>query len=190
VRATHGDFAPTETMLAGGDDVRLQLVVGGGIEGDLRDGRGGVPQAASLELLVDGRTQPLTLHGGRFTATGVRAGRVVLAARAPGYVPARLEVEVPPGDRPGDLTARDLRVTLERGGVISGNVRGDDGEPVSGAHVAAGAANGRTDARGFFRLDGVVPGRLHVTASEGARRAGEDVEVRADDESRVELTLR
>jgi Carboxypeptidase regulatory-like domain len=61
---------------------------------------------------------------------------------------------------------------------------------VSGAQVAAGAANGRTDGRGWFRLDGVAAGRVRVTASDGARHAADEVEVRADDESRVELTLR
>jgi Carboxypeptidase regulatory-like domain len=127
VRATHLDFAPAEVTLGAGEEAQLQLVPGGGIEGELRDARGGVPAGAVVELSVDGRSQALALRGGRFVATGVRAGRVLLSARAPGCVPARLEVEVPPGDRPGDLTARDLRMVLERGGVVSGSVRGDDG---------------------------------------------------------------
>jgi len=97
---------------------------------------------------------------------------------------------VPPGDRPRDLTVRDLRLGLERGGVITGDVHGDDGQPVPGALVSAGAANCRTDGRGGFRLDGVAAGRARVQASDGGRRATEEVEVRADEESRVELTLR
>jgi hypothetical protein len=191
VRGSHADFAPAEVAaVEAGEDARLQLVPGGGVEGELRDSRNGqVPPGAVLELSADGQRRVLPLRDGRFVATGVRAGRVVLLAHAPGYVPLHKDVEVPAGDRPHDVTAREVRLELEPGGVLTGRVRGDNGDGVPGAQITAGAANGRTDSRGEFRLDGVAAGRVRVAASESGRRAAEEVDVRAGEESRVELTL-
>jgi hypothetical protein len=187
VRASRTDFAPTEMAgVTAGDEARLQLLPGGGIEGQLDDSRGArLPEATVLELGVDGHAQRVLVREGRFEVTGIRAGRVTLSARAPGYVPLHHTLEVPAGDRPRDFTVRDLRLTLERAGIISGSVRGDDG-PLAGAQISAGAANCRTDGRGEFRLEGVAPGRVPLLVN--GRRADE-VEVRADEESRVDLTI-
>jgi hypothetical protein len=192
VRVTHADFAPTETQLPEDNEAQLQLLPGGGIEGELRDPRSGrLPVGATLQLTVDGRVQNLPLSpDGKFQVTGVRSGRVSVSAKAPGYATLQRDFEVPPGDRPRDLTLRDLRLELERGGTVIGSVRSDDGDAVAGAQITAGAARARSDSRGEFRLEGVAPGRVRVGASEGGRRGFEEVEVRGDEESRTEITIR
>jgi hypothetical protein len=111
-------------------------------------------------------------------------------ALAPGYVSTVKEVDLPPGERPREVTVRDLMLELERGGVVLGQVRDDDGQPVVGARVTVGPLRARSDGRGEFRLDGVAAGRVRVEAEEGGRRASDEVEVRADDESHVELRLK
>ncbi|HZS39919.1 MAG TPA: carboxypeptidase-like regulatory domain-containing protein [Polyangia bacterium] len=199
VRVEHPDYAPlSDQVAAPADDVRLQLDPGAGVSGELRDARsGGVPAGARLELSTGGVARPLALSRGRFEATGLPAGRATLSAGAPGYVPWSRELELVSGERPRELTLRDLTVELERGGAIAGTVVDDDGQPAAGAQLSvvlpgagSGAgARGRSDARGEFRLDGLPSGRLRVRAEFGGRRAEELVEVRADDESRVELRL-
>jgi len=80
---------------------------------------------------------------------------------------------------------------LPRGGTVTGRVRDDHGDAVADAAVAVGALRARTDRDGNFRIDGVLPGTARVVADKpGAGVAADDVEVRAGDESRVELRLR
>jgi hypothetical protein len=190
VTVTHADFAPVSLELGPGDAARIQLLVGGGIDGDVRDARlGGVPAGVRLELVANGKSRPIAIDRGRFVATAVPPGRATLRASAPGYVPWAREVEVPAGTRPGDLTVRDLRVELERGGTVSGRIRDDDGAPVAGVTITAGSSVVRSDADGNFRLDGVAPGRVRVHSDRGALTAVEEVEVRPNDESRIELRL-
>jgi hypothetical protein len=192
VRVSHPDFAPVEIAeLAPADDAQLQLMPGAGLSGQVSDARSGqVPSGVALELIVDGRSRPLPLSRGRFEATGLRAGTVTLRASAPGYVGLSRVLELPPGDRPREVTLRDVAVELERGGTVSGVVIDDDGAPVVSVPVSCGTAHGRTDGRGEFRLDGVAPGALRVEVRRGDLHADAEVEVRADDETRVELRLR
>jgi protocatechuate 3,4-dioxygenase beta subunit len=193
VVVTHADFAPaTFEAVAPTDDARLALAPGGGIDGDVRDARlGGVPPAVRLELRVAGSVRLLPVErDGRFSATAVPAGRATLAASAPGYVTLAREIDVIAGDRPHDVTVRDVRIELERGGTIVGRVRDDHGDPVADAAVTAGGLRARSDRDGNFRLDSVAAGRVRVLVEKGGVSAGDDVEVRASDESRVELRLR
>jgi hypothetical protein len=48
----------------------------------------------------------------------------------------------------------------------------------------------RSDREGQFRVDGVAAGRARVSMERDGAAAGEDVDVRAGDESRVDLRLR
>ena len=60
-----------------------------------------------------------------------------LLVRAPGHVPAR-----PPGERMGATLPHDIgAVTLRPGLAVEGTVRGVDGRPIEGAHLAFGQAD-------------------------------------------------
>ena len=158
----------------------------------MRDARlGGVPPGARLDLTVaGGARRPLPLVGGRFRADALPAGRVTLTAAAPGYVTTTREIEVVAGDRLHDVTTRDVRIEMERGGVVTGRVRDDRGDPVADVTIAAAGLRARSDREGLFRLDGVPPGRVRVSAEKGGTGASEELEVRAGDETRAELRLR
>jgi protocatechuate 3,4-dioxygenase beta subunit len=197
VTVSHPDFAPAILEdVAAGDDFRAQLQPGGGVDGEVRDARtGGAPAAARVELSVGGgKARLLPVVGGRFSATSLPPGRVTLTVTAPGYVTWSRPLDVAGSDRLHEVTARDVRVELERGGSIRGHLRDDHGDPVAGAAVvvASGGARlaARSDRDGDFRVDGVAAGRARVSVEHEGAVAAEDVDVRADDESRVELRLR
>jgi protocatechuate 3,4-dioxygenase beta subunit len=193
VVVTHADFAPaTFDAVAPTADARFTMTPGGGIDGEVRDARlGGVPAGLRLELTTAGqKPQLVPVQAGRFSVTALPAGRATLTAAAPGYVTLVRDVEVVAGDRIHDVTVRDLRLELDRGGLVTGNVRDDRGDPAADAAVAVGPAHTRTDREGNFRVDGVAPGRVRVTAEKGGATETEEAEVRAGDESRVELRLR
>ena len=192
VVVSHADFAPaTFEGVAPTSDARLALSPGGGVDGDVRDARlGGVPAGVRLEVIAGGKTQLVPLQGGRFSVTALPAGRVTLTAAAPGYVTVTRDVDIGAGDRLHDVTVRDVRIELERGGIVVGRARDDRGDAVADAIVAAGGLRARTDRDGNFRVDGVPPGRARVTAEKAGASAADDVEVRGGEESRVELRLR
>lgn len=193
VVVAHADFAPaTFDAVAPTSEARLPLVPGGGIEGEVRDARlGGVPPGLRLELAAGGKTQPLPVQGGRFTGTALPVGRATLTASAPGYVTVTRDVDVTGGDRLHDVTVHDVVIELPRGGTVAGRVRDDHGDAVADAAVAVGTLRARTDRDGNFRIDGVLPGAARVVAEKpGSGVAADDVEVRAGDESRVDLRLR
>jgi carboxypeptidase family protein len=79
---------------------------------------------------------------------------------------------------------------MERGGVVTGRVRDDHGDPVADATIGVAGLRARSDRDGVFRLDGVPPGRVRISAEKGALAAAEELDVRAGDESRAELRLR
>ncbi len=192
VKVTSPDFAPLLVEdVAPGDDARFALLTGGGLAGEVRDARtGALPDGARVELIDGSATRPLPLKRGHFEATGLPAGKQTLSASAPGYVTVTREVEVPAGDHPREVTVRDLTIDLDRGGAILGHARGADGDPLAGAPITCGALHTRTDARGDFRLDGVPPGSATVRLDSGTHHVSETVELRAGDDSRVELRLR
>ena len=65
------------------------------------------------------------------------ARELQLLVRAPGHVPAR-----PPGERMGATLPHDIgAVTLRPGLAVEGTVRGVDGRPIEGAHLAFGQAD-------------------------------------------------
>ena len=105
-------------------------------------------------------TKQTTSDGdGRFAVPGLRAGVVVLAVDARGFVALRdvtAAVPLPPGE--------EVTVRLERGATLEGRVVTTEGEPVPETRVLAGPAAGVADAEGRFRVEGVAPGPQLVEA--------------------------
>jgi hypothetical protein len=142
-------------------------------------------RAMSMEGRGGGVTS--TDNEGRFEIRELVAGRYNLSATKGGYVQGQYG-QRRPGDpgTPIDLgegqTAEKVNFILSRGGVISGKVVDDGGEPVAGTMVAAmryqfmagsrrlvpGSGEGgtdRTDDQGGFRLYGLPPGDYYVSAN-------------------------
>ncbi len=124
---------------------------------------------------------------GRFEIKELPAGRYNITATKGGYVTGqfgqrRAGEPGTPIDLGDGQTAEKVNFTLSRGGVISGRVVDDGGEPVSGTMVSAvryqfvagtrrlvpGGGEGgsdRTDDQGGFRLYGLPPGDYFVSAN-------------------------
>jgi len=101
-------------------------------------------------------------------------------------------IDVPVGDRPGAITARDQRFELERGATLAGVVRDRFGSRLAGAKVTVrrrgagdqddATATARTDADGTFRIDDTPTGDLDVTVDLDQLHGGTTLTLRPGDE--------
>ncbi|MDP2319261.1 MAG: carboxypeptidase-like regulatory domain-containing protein [Acidobacteriota bacterium] len=126
---------------------------------------------------AEGNFEIKELPAGRYTITATKGGFVTgqFGQRRPGE--AGTPIELVDGQ-----TADKVNFVLARGGVISGRILDDGGDPVSGTQVAAmrfqfmagtrrlvpgggEGSNDRTDDQGGFRLYGLPPGDYFVSAS-------------------------
>lgn len=149
---------------------------------------------------------------GRFQVSGLPAGAYTISARKTGYVDAMFgqrramrtgtPVQIADGQQ---LSSVNLQ--LPPGGVITGRVLDEDGEPlarsfisvlryqyVQGARRPVMAGNDQSDDRGQFRIYGLPPGEYYVgaaggpildrfltrTAETGSNPGGADDEARVD----------
>lgn len=128
---------------------------------------------------------------GRFSFTSLPAGRYSLSASKPGHVSVTYGQRQP--GRPGtpielsDGQKFDARLQLPRGGVITGTVLDELGEPSPGTQIRvmryvmqAGARtlqssnSASTDDRGMYRVYGLQPGEYVVCATPRNVMAQED----------------
>jgi hypothetical protein len=123
---------------------------------------------------------------GRFEITELRAGRYFVSATRTGYLPTtfgqtRFQGPGKPLEIAEGHTVEKVIVRMSRGGVISGKVFDEFGEPAAGARVSAhqyrfeggmrrlsvaysGTGMVQTDDLGAFRLYGLQPGQYYVSA--------------------------
>ncbi len=134
-----------------------------------QDGRGGGMAVTD----GDGRFEIKDLPAGRYTLSASKAGYVGMS-----YGQRRPEQQGTLLDILEGQRVEKIALSLPRGGVITGTVLDEFGEPVAGARVsthrfryvsgarrlmASGA--GATDDRGAFRIYGVAPGESYVSAA-------------------------
>lgn len=120
---------------------------------------------------------------GNFTFSELPAGRYTLSASKPGYVNATYGQKKP--GRPGTQIQlidtqklTNLKLPLPKGGVLTGVVLDENGEPTPGTQVTAfryemrtgqkqltQAGNDQTDDRGMYRIYGLLPGDYVVRAT-------------------------
>ena len=147
-----------------------------------------------------------TNDAGRFTITGLPAGRYTLAASKPPYL--RTNYGAKRYDRLGTpITLKEaeqmpnLTLRMTRGAVLSGTITDENGAPASGVTVralqlrvqngertyvsvaASGSTFETTDDRGMYRFFGLPPGDYTVNAqprlSSGEIKAMTESEIRA-----------
>ncbi len=153
------------------------LLLLGVVEGRVLDERTGmgVPKAGVRLLAREDRVAAavLTERDGRFRIEGVDAGRYMLEIDHQDYTGRwKASTQSPRVVEIGKVTElKDLRYRLAPLGVLAGRVLDEDRAPMRSASVTAlrrseeqgmihwqRAANGRTDDRGEYRLDGLAPG--------------------------------
>ncbi len=117
---------------------------------------------------------------GAFVLEDVAAGLYIVTANAPGYIDEAMTIG-DPTDLPRYLIGSRVKITMIKGGVLTGTVTDSKGQPVVGAPVIAslsGAATslsgfmtgtmGETDDRGIYRLYGLTPGSYIIAAGGSA----------------------
>ncbi|HBL27445.1 MAG TPA: hypothetical protein DD490_11475 [Acidobacteria bacterium] len=147
--------------------LRVVLERGARVTGRVVDAEGVPVAGAELSLTMErhgeerglirfaggARSSARSAADGRFEVPPVPPGRGRLLIEAEGFQPLeRKDLAVPAEGLAG------LELVLDRGAVLEGRVRTEDGEPVEDARVVCGAAAAISDADGAYRLDGVVPG--------------------------------
>ena len=113
---------------------------------------------------------------GTFVFEDLPAGLYIILATAPGYIDESWS-GTSVSDLPRHLIGDRLKITMIRGGVITGTVTDAKGQPVVGVPIQAspstggsslgsfmGGLNAETDDRGVYRLFGLLPGQYVVTA--------------------------
>ncbi len=188
LRVSHDEHPTAALTVAAGDDVRVALAPGAGVEGELRDERTGAPPPGGRVTVESGgerRTAAIDRRG-RFRVIGLAPGAATLTANAPGYLAASQSINLPAAEWSREVTVRDLRVDLTLGGAVVGVVRDDRGEPARDVEVTVGALKLRSDAQGRFHAPAVPAGRVEVTAG----NASESITVDPGRDTRVELRLR
>lgn len=124
-----------------------------------------------------------TDENGKFTVRDLQPGAYRMQFRAPAYVQDEIFSRTPDGSPRVFRTGERVAVTLSKGGVITGTVTDQSGNPIVGVNVTAVrirqtdepyaavntfAASRMTDDRGIYRLYGLAPGKYYVSAGAGS----------------------
>lgn len=145
-------------------------------------------------------------ESGRFAFSGLPAGRFTLTAQKPAHLKNHYGATRP--GRPGTSIAlgdgqqlTGVRMTLPRGGVVTGTLRLATGEPLRDTQVLAipaaqaeaggrviGPAEFLSDDRGVYRIYGLAPGDYLIGALPAVGRGEVEVRTRSYDDIVRELT--
>ena len=154
------------------------LPFGGGVEGRVVDDAGlpvqGVRVTATGPAGAAG--QAVSERDGRWTLRALPPGSWKLSVQRSGFLTVTRTIAVPASKQRGGVTQREVTLTLARGAVAAGTVRDGRGARVADARVQVRAADGataegRTDARGEFRLRDCPTGELELSAEHASGRA-------------------
>ena len=159
----------------------------GSISGRVLSAETGAPlRRAQVRIMAPeaGARTALTDTDGRYEFKELPAGRFTLNASKSGYVPVQFGQNRPfESGRPIELADRQVLekadITMPRGGVISGRVLDEFGEPVADALVISmrqtwsggrrrlqpSGRSAQTNDLGQYRLYGLTPGEYYVSAT-------------------------
>jgi hypothetical protein len=121
---------------------------------------------------------------GKFNFDELPPASYIVMAVAPGYIDEAMSTG-DPSEWPRHLIGAQLKITMIKGGVITGKVTNSKGDPIVGVPVHAVALNnpssspteflrlggGESDDRGIYRIYGLRPGQYVVNAG-GAEQFG------------------
>lgn len=183
------------------------FVGSGGISGVVRDEAGARLRRATVSVSGAGVTRStVTDDDGRFSFVELPEGRFTLTASKPAYPATSYGARRPNRPGPGIVLGagqqvNDLTMVLARGGVLSGVVFDERGQPMPAVPVmawevrsslagertlefpATGGVSVMSDDRGAYRIYGLPPGEYTVGTSwsfrGSATRVPTDAEIRA-----------
>jgi carboxypeptidase family protein len=136
--------------------------------------------ATLMAQAVSGPTSVKSAHvdsAGKFSFDDLLPASYIIIAVAPGYIDEAMSTG-DPSEWPRHLIGSQLRITMIKGGVITGKVTNSKGDPIVGVPVHATALNNQSssptellggggaesDDRGIYRIYGLRPGQYVVNA--------------------------
>lgn len=168
------------------DAVQVAVVGTGMIIGQVISGDAGTPVRRARVTLsgaeLRGQRSAVTDDEGRFVFTQLPAGRYTMNASKAGYVTIAYGAKAPgragtPIQLADGQKLEGRPISMPKGGVVTGIVLDEYGEPSPGTPVRAlrmvirtgekrleSAGTGTTDDRGMYRIYGLQPGQYVVTA--------------------------
>ncbi|MCE3261451.1 MAG: hypothetical protein K0R43_530 [Pseudoduganella sp.] len=134
------------------------------VRGMVADAASGLPLAgASVQVVAGGDAATGSDANGNFTLSGIAGGNLTLRFARLGYASRDVSLTLGAGQSLSIGTVALAPASLSA--TLSGIVRNDSGQPVSGAVVAAGTAAATTNASGAFTITNLSPGPLTVTVT-------------------------
>ncbi len=191
VDVSHPDFPPQSASIGAAADAVIVLAWGGAVEGLVIDLHTGAPLAGVVvELSGPGRVELASGPTGELRTGALAAGAWTLRVRVPGYLPIEQTVDVTAGRQIGAVTARDVRVALERGALLAGVIRDRYGQRLAGAEVVIERRSAgppiklevKTDSEGELRVRDVPTGTVRVRARHGGLSGEQTLTLAAGDE--------
>lgn len=206
LQVTHDDYTQSNNQVeAGNENMEIVLQRAGIVRGVVVDRGTGRP-VQNFELLISTRHGGVSAEeyrnfvryqseDGSFELKGVQVGNNTLAARAPDYAIATVDLgAVQPGEE-----RNNIRVPLEAGNVLAGRVVDDTGKGVSGAllfdgdiprHNEEAASIAKSGSGGNYRIESLPSGSVKLTALHQNYAPTEtQVTIRAGVENRTDLVL-
>lgn len=165
VAASSPDYAPQARYVvvgATGATADFALVPGGVIEGIVRDEKTREPVGGAMVETT--RRQVRAGADGRFRIAGLKPGAYELDAHASGRTSKKPTIV---GLGVAEQVA-DVEILVGAGPAVRGIAVDESGAPAAGVNVATfggNDANGPTDAKGEFMIEGLAPGRYSVMGS-------------------------
>lgn len=186
IRVEHPELPPFLTTVDVAAPARLALPFGGAIAGRLLDDAGN--PAGGVRFIASGPSGPAgagsdvaateltSARDGTWRLDALRPGPWQITVRRPGFLPLIRTFNVPAATLRGELTVRDVVLTLARGGTVAGTIRDGRGRRLADALVTARSSDGttaetRSDANGEFRLRDCPTGDLELFAEHSGARA-------------------
>jgi len=180
--AEHTGYTPMERLVRAGEEVELQLQRLTSASGRIQDSRTAAPIPV-FSIIAEGNAgrwrRRFKDPRGRFTFTGLPAGKLTLRAEAAGYAPAQVEIQLQELE---PSRSSETVLALARAGALEGQILDAVGQPVPGAGVEIAGVKGTTDSRGEVKITGIPEGShvVQVRTRTGRILRSDPVTVRAD----------
>lgn len=170
---------PAPTPKPSPDPVVVGTIRGRVVSADGRPVTNATVMAQGISATPSIKIKPVDAEGS-FLLEDLPAGLYIVIANAPGYIDETMTTG-DPSELPRYLIGSRLKITMIKGGVVTGVVTDSKGQPVVGVPVIAspptgasslssfmGGMTGETDDRGIYRLFGLPPGPYTIAAGGGS----------------------
>ncbi|MBN2724510.1 MAG: carboxypeptidase regulatory-like domain-containing protein [Deltaproteobacteria bacterium] len=163
IHVIHRNFPDYSFRLEKCENKTIEVPYGGGIKLFVRD----LKTRGTLSGRIDGVSKTGSEFHGKFVNGDFSTGKLkgekwFFTIKSKTYRTVELEVDIPSGTSPGEVTHGEILVELDKSGIVSGNVVDQKGFPVKFAVVSAAGSRTYTDHSGNYTLRDLPDGNIAV----------------------------